>query len=250
MNDSAFRLQDKTILLTGPFNGVTQAVLRTMTELGADIAFVNDQTPTAARYVDGVNEAREARPDFGRAAYFQLPLNSEKDVKEALGRVAEGIGRMDVLVDASPLGWPTDVVVAERLRLGQVMSDQLVAFFKARQRGRIIYLYEDRVLKNVAVEGWLGTYQDKLEKHIVESGAALKDQSVTVNGVALGVTEDFILRFFPKSGSIKKSLIELQSKTTGVRLVEHSEIAGALAYLACPASSSVTGQILRLTYGL
>jgi enoyl-[acyl-carrier-protein] reductase (NADH) len=157
---------------------------------------------------------------------------------------------MDVFVDASPIGWPSDVDVAERLRLGQVMSEQLVAFFKARQRGRIIYLYEDRVLKNVGVDGWLSTYQDRLESHIAEAAALLKDQAVTVNGVALGVTEDFILKFFSKSGSIKKSLVELQSKTKGVRLVEHSEIAGALAYLACPASSSVTGQILRLTYGL
>ena len=250
MKDSPFRLQDKTILLTGPFNGVTQALLRTMTELGADIAYVNEQTPTASKYVDGVNEAREARPDFGRAAFFCLPLKSEKQVKEALGRVAEGIGRMDVFVDATPLSWLQGVDIKEALSFSELMGQQLMPFFNARQRGRIIYLFEDSCLATVGVEGFVSSYQEDLSEHVALSAGILKDHSVTVNGVSLGVTEDFILRHFPKSGSIKKSLNELQTRRPGVKLIEHIEVATAMAYLACPTSASLTGQILRLTHGM
>ncbi len=250
MKDSPFRLQDKTILLTGPFNGVTQALMRTMTELGADIGFVNDQTPNAAKYVDGVNEAREARPDFGRAAFFPLPLKNEKQVKEALGRVSEGIGRMDVFVDATPLSWVQGVDVADALSFSGLMSQQLMPFFSARQRGRIVYLFEDACLATVGVENFVSSYQEDLCEHISLSAVTLKEQAVTVNGVALGVTEDFILRHFPKSGSIKKSLVELQSKRPGVKLVEHIDVATGLAFLACPTSASLTGQVLRLTHGM
>ncbi len=250
MKDSPFRLQDKTILLTGPFNGVTQALLRTMTELGADIAFVNDQTPNAAKYVDGVNEAREARPDFGRAAFFGLPLKTEKQVKEALGRVSEGIGRMDVFVDATPLTWIQGVDVADALSFSALMSQQLLPFFAARQRGRIIYLFEDACLASVGVENFVSSYQEDLCEHISLSAATMKEQAVTVNGISLGATEDFILRHFPKSGSIKKSLVELQTKRPGLKLVEHIDVATGLAFLACPTSASLTGQVLRLTHGM
>lgn len=250
MKDSPFRLQDKTILLTGPFNGVTQALMRTMTELGADIAFVNEKSPHAGRYVDGVNEAREARPDYGRAAYFDLPLGNETQIRDTLGRVAQGIGRMDVFVDASALGWQKDSDVGHAIGLSQLLSQGLAPFFSARQRGRIIYLFEDSSLSAVGVDAFVGTYQEHLMEHVLSSAAALKDKSVTVNGIALGVTEDFILRHFAKSGSIKKSLAELQAKSPGVKLVEAFEIATALAYLACPSSSSLTGHILRLTHGM
>jgi NAD(P)-dependent dehydrogenase (short-subunit alcohol dehydrogenase family) len=250
MKDSPFRLQDKTILLTGPFNGVTQALLRTLTELGADIAFVNEKTPMAAKYADGVNEAREARPDYGRAAYFDLPLNSESQIKEALGRVAEGIGRMDVLIDASPLAWTTTTDVPAALERSAMMSQALTPFFNARQRGRIIYLFEDSALASTGVEGFVGTYQEHLNEYISLTAISYLEKSVTVNGVALGVTEDFILRHFPKSGSIKKSLVELQTKRPGVKIVEPLEIITGLAYLACPSSGSLTGQVLRLTHGM
>jgi NAD(P)-dependent dehydrogenase (short-subunit alcohol dehydrogenase family) len=250
MKDSPFRLQDKTILLTGPFNGVTQAMMRTMTELGADIAYVHEKAPFAAKYADGVNEAREARPDYGRAAYFDLPIGTESQIKDALSRVAEGIGRMDVYVDSSPLGWVKSSDVAGALALSQLMAQGLAPFFTARQRGRIIYLFEDSSVASVGVEDFVGTYQENLCEHISLSALSWKDRAVTVNGVALGVTEDFILRHFSKSGSIKKSLVELQSRRPGVKLVEAFEIATALAYLACPSSSSLTGQILRLTHGL
>ncbi len=250
MRDSAIRLQDKTILLIGPFNGVTQALLRTLTELGADIAFVNDQAQYAGKYCDGVNEAREVRPEFGRAAHFALPLKNEGDVREALGRVSEGIGRMDVLIDASPLSWTASSDVPHALSFSGVIAAALTPFFAARQRGRVIYLFEDTCLSLMGVEKFVSSYQEELGEHISLSAMAMKDQAVTVNGVSLGVTEDFILRHFPKSGSIKKSLVELQGKRPGTKLLENMDIASSMAYLASSASGSLTGQVLRLTHGM
>lgn len=250
MRDSAIRLQDKTILLIGPFNGVTQALLRTLTELGADVGFVNDQSPMATKYCDGVNEAREVRPDYGRAAHFQLPLRQEQDVREALGRVAEGIGRMDVLIDASPLSWSASADVPHALSFSGVISAGLLPFFAARQRGRIIYLFEDSCLASIGAEKFVGSYQEELCEHISLSAVAMKEQSVTVNGVAVGVTEDFVLRHFPKSPSIKKSVVELQAKRPGLKLLENTDIACSMAYLASNAAGSLTGQVLRLTHGM
>ena len=51
MKESSLKLQDKTVLLAGPFNGVTQAIVRAFTEFGADVALVCEAQ--AGRYVDG-----------------------------------------------------------------------------------------------------------------------------------------------------------------------------------------------------
>src|SRR5258708_16742240 len=124
MKDSGFKLQDKTVPLTGPFNGITQAIMRVMTEFGADVGYVSEmasnapegRTGPAAKYVDGINEGREINPKYGRAAFFNLPLDNDRDIQDALGTVVGALGRMDALVDATPLNWSskTDPCVPRR----------------------------------------------------------------------------------------------------------------------------------------
>ena len=250
MRDSAFRLQDKTILLRGPFGGVTQALLRTLTELGADVAYVDAHQANANRYCEGLNEAREVHPTFGRAIYFPAALQSDAEIKDILGRVAQGVGRMDALVEVAPLSWATTTDVSRALQFSVTLAQALLPYFAVRQRGRIIYVFEDSALTALAAPGFVSTYQGPLMQHIGEWARAWRLQAVTVNGLALGVTEDFVLRHFAKNGSIKKTLSELESQTPGVKLLEGSDIATALAFLVSSASGSVTGQVLRLTHGL
>lgn len=246
MKDSLYRLQDKTILLTGPFNSITQALLRTMTELGADVAFVNAEARLAGKYCDGVNEAREIHPDFGRAVHFALPLKEPGDVKEALGRLTESVGRVDCFVEASPLSWTADDDVARALTTSAMIAEQLLPFFKARQRGRIVYLFEDLSLSDLGVADFVSSYQEKLMAHIEEASRHLRGQAVTVNGISLGLTEDFVLRHYPKGGSIRKTLVELQATRPGLRLIEPHEVACVIGFLTCNASGSVSGQTIRL----
>lgn len=249
MKDSALKLQDKTVLLLGPFNGVTQALMRTMTELGADVAFVNDQAPLATKYADAVNEAREIHQDYGRAAHFGLPLKTVEHVREALGRVAETLGRMDVLVDASPIGWNDKTDVTEALKFTDMLSEQLMPFFQVKKRGRIVYIFEDPKLSALGINTIVSNYQEQLTEHIRKTAATAREKQITINGLALGITEDFVLRHYPKSGSIRKTLTEIQGTHPAARLVENVDINLCLAYLASQQGASLTGQVLFLNHG-
>lgn len=151
MKDSALRLQDKTIFLVGPFNGVSQAILRTMTEFGADVGFVSEHQ-YAGKFVEGVNEAREVHPEYGRAAQFNLPLTNEKQISEALGRVAESLGRMDILIDVTPLGWTAQTAPDAATTVCRELAAKLIPFFQAKQRGRIVYVFEDPALDQLRTE--------------------------------------------------------------------------------------------------
>ena len=249
MKDSALRLQDKTILLTGPFNGTTQALLRTLTEFGSDVAYVSDHVATAGKYADGINEAREVHPEYGRAAHFNLPLATKADVNEALGKVAETFGRMDVLMDASPLGWTAQTQVESALDVCRHLADGVLPFLQAKQRGRLIFLFEDETLESLGLPGLPVELRARIKETISDYARQHCGRNITVNGLSLGVTEDFILRHFSKAGSIRQSMQALAEKYPGVKLIESVEIGLGAAYLASALSASVTGQVLRLTHG-
>jgi 2-hydroxycyclohexanecarboxyl-CoA dehydrogenase len=249
MKDSVLRLQDKTILLTGPFNGTTQALLRTMTEFGSDIAFVSDQTPTASKYVDGINEAREVHQSYGRALYLHLPMRNKADINEVLGGMAGGFGRADVLIDATPLAWNAATDADAALSVCRHMAEQVMPFLAAKKRGRIIYLFEDECLNGLNMPGITPQQREGLVTLINELARGQRGKNITVNGLALGVTDDFILRHYAKTGSIRKTMDELQKVHAGLKLVEPTEVGMGAAYLASALSASLTGTILRLTHG-
>jgi 3-oxoacyl-[acyl-carrier protein] reductase len=252
MKDILFRLQDKTVLLLGPFNGVIQSLLRTLTELGADVAYVNANADAkmASKYIDGVNEGREIHAEYGRAAHFALPYANPEDIREMLGRVAESLGRMDVLVDATPLGFTNESAVGAALEMTMALSHAMLPFFQVKQRGRVIFLCEDPALTVLNCDGFVSSYQESLIVHMRKMAAELRDRSVTVNGISMGVTEDFILKNYGRAGSIRKTLEEIRSRVPAIRLVENLEVATTLAYLASNNSSSLTGHMLRLNHGV
>jgi 3-oxoacyl-[acyl-carrier protein] reductase len=248
MKDSALRLQDKTILMTGPFNGTTQALLRTMTEFGSDIAYVSDDNPNSGKYADGLNEAREMNPHFGRAAFFHLPMNTGEQIAEGFGKVAETFGRMDVLIDASPLSWTEDFGAG--LETSRVIAERALPFFYAKQRGRVIYVFEDESIRRLDVPVIItAEARAGLTARIETLARENRAKNVTVNGLALGVTEDFILKHFGKVGSIRRAMDDLSAQHEGLKLVESTDVGLGAAYLASVLSGSLTGQILRLTHG-
>ena len=249
MKDSSLRLQSKTILMTGPFNSVTQSLLRTFTEFGADIALVNPHAPNASRYVEGLNEAREVHSDYGRAAFFNLPTETPDQIKEALGRLAESFGRMDILVDASPLSWSAETDSSAALANIKALAEQSLPFMFAKQKGRVIYVFEDESLQVLNLPTLTTFLRQMIQQHIHELAQSLRSKNVTVNGLSLGIGEDFILRHFAQMGSIRKSLDELQKQHADLKLVEATDAGMGAAYLASALSASLTGQTLRLTRG-
>ncbi|HMN69751.1 MAG TPA: SDR family oxidoreductase [Bdellovibrionales bacterium] len=242
MRDSALRLQDKTVLLVGPFGGVTQACLQTLTQFGCDVAFVSHQTPHASRYIDGINEAREAHAHYGRAAYYFLPTRTVEEVQEALSQVTRTLGRIDCVVDATPLADGS-------VDMSIVLAEQCVPFLLAKQRGRIIFLFEDSSLEKIVPDTGASASRDELIKRIRELAQTYRGKNVTVNAIGVGATDDFILKTMPKSPSIKKSVEELRKDHPALRLVEFHDVALGVSYFASALSASVTGQVLRLTHG-
>lgn len=250
MKESSFKLQDKTIFLAGPFNGITQSIIRGMAELGADVAFVSDSVAHASRFTDGVTEARDIHPNHGRAAHFHLPLNTAEQVQEAIGRVAQSLGRMDILVNAMPLTWDGKTSIEQVSTVSTTLIEKLNPFFTAKPRGRVIYVFEDQGLDSLLPNCWPQEFRTSFLKMMNQQASDLRGIHTTVNALSVGITEDFLLKNFPKSPSIRLSLDALKKEHGDVRLVESSDIASAVAYLSSAVAGSITGQVLRMTHGM
>lgn len=250
MKESSFKLQDKTIFLAGPFNGVTQSIIRGMAELGADVAFVSDSVAHASRFTDGVTEARDIHPNHGRAAHFNLPLNTPEQVQEAIGRVAQSLGRMDILVNALPLTWDGKTSLEQVGTVGATLIEKFTPFFTAKPRGRVIYVLEDEGLDPMLTNPWPKEFRSQFLDLVKKQSAELRGIHTTVNAISIGVTEDFLLKNFPKSPSIRLSLDAAKKEHGDIRLVESSDIASAVAYLSSAVAGSITNQVLRLTHGM
>jgi NAD(P)-dependent dehydrogenase (short-subunit alcohol dehydrogenase family) len=249
MRDSSLRLQDKTIMLVGPFNGVTQACVRALTEFGCDVAYVSQDNPNAHRYIDGLNEAREIHAHYGRAVHYHMPLKSPEQVQEVLGAVTQSIGRIDALVDATPLTWDAQTEAKNAVDVCAELAEKCVPFFLAKQRGRLVFLFEDECLERVVPTTNTAAFRDMLTEKMAELAKNYIGKNITANAVAIGVTDDFLLKHNPKSPSLKKSLEALQAEHPTMRLVEYQDVALGVAYLISALSASVTGQTLRLTQG-
>lgn len=236
-------------MLVGPFNGVTQACVRALTEFGCDVAYVSDDSPNAHRYIEGLNEAREVHAHYGRAVHYHMPLKSPEQVQEVLGAVTQSIGRIDALVDASPMAWDSSTDSKNAVEVCIALAEKCIPFFLAKQRGRLVFLFEDQCLERVVPSLNNAASREMLTARIGDLAKAYIGKNVTANSVAVGVTDDFLLKHQPKSPSLKKSLEALQKDHPNMRLVEYQDVALGVAYLVSALSASVTGQTLRLTHG-
>ena len=88
-------LEGKAALVTGASSGLGRATAIALARAGADVALV-------ARSREDLEGTKEEVSRIGRRALV-LPadLASEADASEAVGRAAEGLGRVDVLVNAA-----------------------------------------------------------------------------------------------------------------------------------------------------
>lgn len=252
MADSSLRLQDRTVLISGPFNGISQGLIRTMTEFGSDVAYINQETPNAAKYMDSINEMREVHTEYGRAAYFQLPMTSEKEIAEALGRVTESLGRVDIWMDVTPMTWhqiTSSESIEQALNSCRALTERVLPFLVAKQKGRIIFVFEDECLQRLKLPMLSESLRNKLREIIERTASNQGGKNITINGLSLGITEDYILRHFAKTGSIRKALDEIKKTHPEAKLVESSEVGLNAAFLASAMSGSLTGQVLRLTNG-
>lgn len=252
-------LNDKTVVLAGPFGPLLQNLVARLTEYGSDVALLTDDVKSAQRVCQNIMDMREVSEKFGRATAIATQADDEKSVSNAFGRAAELFGSTDIYVDTylynmklpffadENLG-PRELrsVFHETFLSSQNMTNMAAQFLKTRSRGRILYIFHE--LDMLAADRAKSDIFLKFAEHLRTCALDLAPQNTSVNALALGVNEEYLLSRFGKSTTIQHALKELQKTVPHARLVDYVEIANWTAFLASPLSSGLSGQVLRLDY--
>jgi gluconate 5-dehydrogenase len=254
--EQLFGLRGKVALVTGASSGLGIAFARGLAMAGADVAIV-------ARRLERLHQvARDLEALGVRAQAIAADLRAEAQIDAALQQVQETLGAVDILVNNAGVA---PVSRAERHSLEkwqQALDINLTAVFLCcqkvgqqmitrRQGGRIINISSvlgegaNAVHKTVGYAATKGAVTNLTRQLAVEWAP----YGITVNALAPSWFPTEMITD-PRLGRVHdEQRTRMELFTPMGRLGQVEELLGAIIFLASPAASYVTGEILHVDGG-
>lgn len=258
MGVQTLTLNDKTVVISGKFGQLMQNLAASMTENGADVALITDEINFAQRYCQNLMDLREVSERYGRSAAIEMNAKSEDAAKDSFSRAAEIFGSIDIYIDTNlcqmqlPVNSGAAVEDIEKkfdaaYKDSMLMSQTALEFIKGRSKSRLIYLAHEMDIHFMDSQG---SKRFQQFKDIVRAmSSEFFSEQLTVNIVALGVTEQYLLSRYPQCKSIREAFALVQEKFSQVRLVEYAELSTILSFISSPLSAAINGQIIPVNHG-
>jgi NAD(P)-dependent dehydrogenase (short-subunit alcohol dehydrogenase family) len=251
-------LRERTVVILGPVGPTLQNLVMALTSHGADVALIDADASKMDKFCNVVTDQREMNEKFGRAIAIPVQWDNPASLKDALGRVAQTFGSLDVYIDAMSENKPTPFQIGtENVDLAALINRNLTVtlratefvanFLKGRKRGRIVYLLQDAMNRGLIVDAMATAARTGLLAFAKTLSRQLQDVNVTVNCLSLGLTEEYLLGHFPESGSIKDAQVKMKEIDPLFRITDSEKIANSLLYLCSSSGAAVTGQHIVLS---
>jgi 3-oxoacyl-[acyl-carrier protein] reductase len=265
--ETSFKLQDRTAILTGPCNTYNQAIAIKLTQLGTNVAFVDKNIDRAQRFAQQLMDTREINERFGRAFAIAADPAAPNGVKDGVTRAAEAFGGVDFYIDGSMITEgrrfreqqsleSLNSFIDMNLRAPLLFTHAVLKFLEGRKRGRVIYLMHDALRTGLTYNSLGAATRTGLSNFARSLAREVAEFNVTVNCVAVGLTEEFLLaqNFTPSTEGGTISIQEAQSRIAQLlpqaQLMEPERIANIVAFLASPLAVGITGQTIAASQGL
>jgi 3-oxoacyl-[acyl-carrier protein] reductase len=244
MNQS---LENKVALVTGGSRGIGAAIVRRLAQEGADVAFTYSKSAKAAGAL-----VKEMAATGVKAKAYLADAATPKLLPRLIEKVFKDFGKLDILVNNAGVflgGRIGDIKTADYERVMRINVDAVFALTNAAVKkmkpgSRIINI--SSVLGERAAGPDMGVYNASKFTVTGFSRSWAKDmgeKGILVNAVQPGPIDT---ELNPESG---ESAEYQKARTALGRFGRPEEIAGAVAFLAGPDATYITGATLNVDGG-
>ncbi|MFI5273443.1 MAG: SDR family NAD(P)-dependent oxidoreductase [Ktedonobacterales bacterium] len=249
---ASFDLAGKTALVTGGSRGIGLATGEALAQAGARVVL-------AARHADEVEAAAaQLRARGLQAAGVAANVGRAEDCAALVAAAEAAFGPVEILVnnaatnvhfgpvlDAGDAMW---LKMVETNLLSTVRLCRLVVpGMRARRAGKIVNVASVAGLQPGTGQGVYGALKAALIQLTRSLAQELGYANIQVNAIAPGLVNTRFARVLTETPQIRASV---ERATPLGRIAEPDEIAGAVLYLASPAASFTTGQVIVVDGGM
>lgn len=245
-----FRLDGQVAIITGSGRGIGAACARAFAEAGADIVL-------SARSLDELERTAEEIRALGRKALVvQTDVMKEEQLQNLLDKTLEEFGKVDILVNNAG-GFPpkpmADTTVDEfnnsfRFNVSTAFAMSRITIPKMVETAGTGSIINISSVAGHLTSSWFTAYGTSKAalSFLTQEMAQEFAPRVRVNAIAVGSTKTDALKTV-LNDEIEKAMVDL---TPMARLGEVEDIAACALYLASPAASYLTGDIIGVNGGM
>lgn len=249
------RLVGRSALVTGGSRGIGRGVALVLAQEGADVAIIYRRDREAA------NETVQAIRALGRRAEaFQADVSDFAQVKEAVPRAIDFLGKVDILVNnagiASRGNTLADTDVEEMHRVlgvhffGAFYCTKLVLPSMRQQSRGDIFFISSRATQNFAPRH----VPYAAAKAAMEAMARClakeeREHNIRVNVVAPGLVETEMGRRLVRATRGVQNIKEIYPQMPFGRVIQPEDIGRLIAFLASPEAELISGQVIYIDGG-
>jgi len=257
---SNLRLDGKWALVCGASKGIGAATARALADMGADVTLV-------ARTEESLKETFQRLPASGtqRHGYFTADFDDPAGLQAALEAWLRKNPKVHILVNntGGPPGGPINSAKPEEFLAafkrhligGQILVQTLLPAMRNAGYGRIINVISTSVKEPIKGLGVSNTVRGAVASWAKTLAGELGQYGITVNNVLPGFTRTGRMESLFKSRAEKENrpVADIEAEARNLiplgRIADPDEIAAAIAFLASPAASYITGVSLPVDGG-
>jgi NAD(P)-dependent dehydrogenase (short-subunit alcohol dehydrogenase family) len=252
MTEVSMSKTNRVVLVTGALTGIGRATALAFARARATL-IVSGRRPGP-----GASFAKELGAEGAEAKFVLADVRDEADVARLIEETKKTFGRLDVAVNNAGVEGKPGPLTAATVETYEEVFDTNVKGVLLSMKHQIPFMLEQgsgSIVNVSSIFGHLGAPGAGLytaSKHAVEGltrTAALEVAAagIRVNAVAPGPIEtDMLNRFTAGDAGAKAGLIGMMPAKRAGRV---EEIAAAIVFLASPAASYLTGQVLSVDGG-